>query len=258
LVLVCTNFFLWGIGLISWFSPTSSKTPFLTALLIFIAFFLIWTWLFWSGIKSKISADAEGIYQTNGFWRQNARWAEVAAYYWIGNARQREPVLLSADGTVLLRGFPKFAGDQSAWRDKYKAMGDFIAAHLEGKEIESPFLRAAFWVPIGPDVDPSRQSLAWKIMYGLSWLGYIALWAFLFERLAYYHFVVKTGPISSWINRWIFSPGAYQNFSLLLILGCFLLPLYLLVFWQRRRLHRHILPFRFVTPTVPPESHPLQ
>jgi hypothetical protein len=256
-VLICASLFCWWVASLARVPSASLKTHLFWVWLSTFGFLLVGIYLFWSGLKSKIRVDDIGIWQTNGFTRQYVRWVDVAAYYWTSPSFMPQPVLLGTDGAVLLRGFPRLAGVTMPERDRYQPIRDFAEDQLKGKEIESPFLHAAFWVPGGTDVDIARQSLMWKIMHGLTWMAYTALWLGLVNRLLYYRFVVKTGLIASWVGRWLFPTGSAE-YPLVLMLFLIQLPPLLLVLWQRRRVHRHLLPFKFVTPTEPNKPHPLQ
>lgn len=199
----------------------------------------------WSTLKSKAQVDAEGIWQSNGFLQQKLCWNDVAAYY-LESKKVRssetycQPVLLGADGTVLWRGLPNSLGATFAQRETGRAMCTFIESQLTGKEIESPFLHAAFWIPMGPDVEWTQQNLLWKIKHCLTWSAYLALWAYLWptpsRALYQYHSLHRTGQ---------------NDLCLLYLMAILYAPLLLLaplIFLRRRQVLRNLLPFRFVTP----------
>jgi hypothetical protein len=145
--------------------------------------------LWWAVVKYSIRADNEGITQTNGFFRQSVRWADVAAYYVATNPRHHkeqrlhvEPIMLSAEGKIVFQGFAHLLVSTQKTLEQRRQLWRFVEAQLKGKKVHppspTPKATARTLAIKSLEVDWAKKSSWWKVarilallLYGLFWTG---------------------------------------------------------------------------------------
>lgn len=185
-----------GISVVIWLAPflpifKGQPPGIFEGILMGAIFFAAGLALWWPVMNYSIRADQDGIRQTNGFFRQSARWSEVASYYIEPNQRYHkerglhlEPVLCNAEGAVIFRGFAHVIVSTRHIMAQRRELWQFVEAQLAGKEIPAPDpnLNPEVIALKSLEVKWSEKTWGWKIArccglvaYALFWLG-LSLW----------------------------------------------------------------------------------
>lgn len=186
----------------------------------------------------SIRADEEGIYQTNGLFRQSVRWNEVAAYYEEPNRRYYkerrmhiEPVLLNADGDIIFQSYAHLLVSTRPIIEQRRALWSYVESQLAGKEIEEPKIE------LDPQVLAARElatkwpakSTAAKIVRIFALVLYICFW-----------FGLGAVPLYYSLAHHIEIPELW-GFVLLVIMFCGpLLPHVIWLEWRKRQIARQL------------------
>lgn len=160
--------------------------------------------LWWPVMKYSIRADCDGISQTNGLFHQSVRWSEVACYYMEPNQRYYgerrlhiEPVMFSADGAIIFRGFAHLLVSTRKIIEQRRALWQFVEAQLVDKKIEAPAAgldaTAIAWKSL--EVNWSEKRLTWKIARIVGLVCY-ALFSLAASMLPLYYIVSRNLTIS--------------------------------------------------------------
>ncbi len=137
------------IGVVGWLAPfvpafragaSTLIEPIGLGSISFFAGFAIW----WPVIKYSICADEQGITQTNGFFRQSVRWADVASYSMEINRRYHkerrfhvEPVTRNQKGEIVFHGFAHLLVSSGKIIQQRRELWQFVEQQLEGKRTAS-------------------------------------------------------------------------------------------------------------------------
>jgi len=205
-------------------SPLDVILAFALGLFLFMLGFCLW----WTVAQYSVRADTEGITQTNGFFKQSVRWADVASYYMEPNRRYHrerrlhvESVLFDFEGEVIFRGFAHLLVSTRKIIEQRRELWQFVETRLDGKKVEapSPDLDPEVLALRSLDVDWSRKSLPWKIARIIGLVCYALFWLSL-----------SMAPIYYLVSRNIVIP---RHWGTLLILPMFLGPLLPHIIWLK-------------------------
>lgn len=203
-------------------------------LLMFAGGFCLW----WTVIKYSICADNEGITQTNGFFSQSVRWADVASYYMEPNRRFHsesrlhvEPVLLDANGKIIFRGFAHLLVSTRKIVAQRRELWQFVEAQLNGKKVDAPSreLTPEIIAARSLEVNWKEKSLLWKLARITALILYGVFW-----------FSLSMVPIYYVVSRDISAP---KPWGVLLLLPMFFGPLLPHIIWlqfKKRRIAKEL------------------